>query len=49
MIVASRSNNELDASKLWAEFPEMRPIRESLIEFVFKPSMTEKAKAGKTA
>mmetsp|Transcript_48466 Transcript_48466/g.85474 ORF Transcript_48466/g.85474 Transcript_48466/m.85474 type:complete len:318 (-) Transcript_48466:15-968(-) len=44
VITAARSNNELDASKLWGEFPEMRTIRESLIEFVFKPSQTEKAK-----
>jgi UDP-glucose 4,6-dehydratase len=44
VITAARSNNELDSSKLWQEFPEMRPIRDSLIEFVFRPSQTEKAK-----
>merc|ERR1719310_1968510 len=44
VITAARSNNELDSSKLWKEFPEMRPIRDSLIEFVFKPSQTEKSK-----
>jgi len=49
VIAAGRSNNELDSSKLWAEFPEMRCIRASLIEFVFKPSMTEKAKLAKSA
>lgn len=44
VITAARSNNELDSTKLWKEFPEMRPIRDSLIEFVFKPSQTEKSK-----
>jgi dTDP-4-dehydrorhamnose reductase len=44
VITAARSNNELDASKLWKEFPQMRPIRDSLIEYVFKPSQTEKSK-----
>ena len=37
VIKAGRSNNELDASKLWAEFPGMLPIRQSLLEHVFKP------------
>jgi hypothetical protein len=36
--VAARSNNELDASKLSKEFPEMLPIKESLIKFVFEPN-----------
>lgn len=38
VIVAPRSNNELDASKLKKEFPEMLSIKESLLEFVFKPN-----------
>ncbi|KAK4365302.1 hypothetical protein RND71_016660 [Anisodus tanguticus] len=38
VIVAPRSNNELDASKLKKEFPEMKSIKESLIENVFKPN-----------
>ncbi|KAK4728644.1 hypothetical protein R3W88_021632 [Solanum pinnatisectum] len=38
VIVAPRSNNELDASKLSKEFPEMKSIKESLIENVFKPN-----------
>ncbi|XP_050228739.1 bifunctional dTDP-4-dehydrorhamnose 3,5-epimerase/dTDP-4-dehydrorhamnose reductase [Mercurialis annua] len=38
VIVAPRSNNELDASKLSKEFPEMLPIKESLIKYVFKPN-----------
>ncbi|XP_024378587.1 bifunctional dTDP-4-dehydrorhamnose 3,5-epimerase/dTDP-4-dehydrorhamnose reductase [Physcomitrium patens] len=38
VIVAARSNNELDASKLSKEFPEMLPIKESLIKYVFEPN-----------
>ncbi|EEF51074.1 bifunctional dTDP-4-dehydrorhamnose 3,5-epimerase/dTDP-4-dehydrorhamnose reductase [Ricinus communis] len=38
VIVAPRSNNELDATKLSKEFPEMLPIKESLIKYVFKPN-----------
>lgn len=38
VIVAPRSNNELDASKLKNEFPEMLPIKESLIKYVFAPN-----------
>lgn len=38
VIKAPRSNNELDASKLHAEFPELLPIKESLIKFVFEPN-----------
>jgi len=49
VITAARSNNELDCSKLWKEFPQMRPIRDSLIEFVFRPSQTEKSKLSKSA
>ncbi|KAH7420657.1 hypothetical protein KP509_13G016100 [Ceratopteris richardii] len=38
VIVAPRSNNELDASKLSSEFPEMLPIKESLLKYVFIPN-----------
>ncbi|CAL5432940.1 unnamed protein product [Camellia sinensis] len=38
VIVAPRSNNELDASKLTKEFPELLSIKESLIKYVFKPN-----------
>nr|XP_009776239.1 PREDICTED: probable rhamnose biosynthetic enzyme 1 [Nicotiana sylvestris] len=31
-------NNELDTSKMSKEFPEMKSIKESLIEYVFKPN-----------
>lgn len=36
VIVAPRSNNELDASKLKKEFPELLPIKDSLIKYVFE-------------
>lgn len=38
VIVAPRSNNELDATKLKKEFPELLPIKDSLIQYVFKPN-----------
>ncbi|KAG6524302.1 bifunctional dTDP-4-dehydrorhamnose 3,5-epimerase/dTDP-4-dehydrorhamnose reductase-like [Zingiber officinale] len=38
VIVAPRSNNELDATKLKNEFPELLPIKESLIKYVFQPN-----------
>ncbi|KAK9103464.1 hypothetical protein Sjap_020718 [Stephania japonica] len=38
VIVAPRSNNELDATKLKREFPELLSIKESLIKYVFKPN-----------
>nr|GMD98775.1 bifunctional dTDP-4-dehydrorhamnose 3,5-epimerase/dTDP-4-dehydrorhamnose reductase [Ipomoea batatas] len=38
VIVVPRSNNELDASKLKKEFPELMSIKESLIQYVFKPN-----------
>jgi 3,5-epimerase/4-reductase len=38
VIIAPRSNNELDANKLKQEFPELLPIKESLIKYVFKPN-----------
>ncbi|CAM6043196.1 unnamed protein product [Sphagnum compactum] len=38
VIVAARSNNELDASKLQNEFPHMLSIKDSLIKYVFEPN-----------
>ncbi|KAF3549493.1 hypothetical protein DY000_02010511 [Brassica cretica] len=38
VIVAPRSNNEMDGSKLSKEFPEMLPITEALIKYVFEPN-----------
>ncbi|CAL5403956.1 unnamed protein product [Camellia sinensis] len=38
VIVAPRSNNEMDASKLKNEFPELLSIKESLIKYVFEPN-----------
>lgn len=38
VIVAPRSNNELDTTKLKTEFSELLPIKESLIKYVFKPN-----------
>ncbi|CAA0820538.1 Bifunctional dTDP-4-dehydrorhamnose 3-5-epimerase/dTDP-4-dehydrorhamnose reductase [Striga hermonthica] len=38
VIVAPRSNNELDASKLKNEFPQLLSIKESLVQYVFKPN-----------
>ncbi|CAN1351784.1 Trifunctional UDP-glucose 4,6-dehydratase/UDP-4-keto-6-deoxy-D-glucose 3,5-epimerase/UDP-4-keto-L-rhamnose-reductase RHM1 [Linum perenne] len=38
VIVAARSNNELDSSKLKSEFPNLLSIKESLIKYVFEPN-----------
>jgi len=38
VIVAARSNNEMDGVKLKTEFPELLGIKESLIKFVFEPN-----------
>ncbi|KAK3042442.1 hypothetical protein RJ639_000166 [Escallonia herrerae] len=38
VIVAPRSNNEMDVSKLKSEFPELLSIKESLIKYVFEPN-----------
>ncbi|KAK9668224.1 hypothetical protein RND81_13G042600 [Saponaria officinalis] len=38
VIVAQRSNNELDTTKMKTEFPELLPIKESLIKYVFGPN-----------
>jgi len=40
VIVAPRSNNEMDASKLKKEFPELLSIKESLIKYAFEPNKT---------
>lgn len=44
VIAAPHSNNELDASKLKKEFPELLPIKDSLIKYVFEPN--KKTSAG---
>ncbi|KAL1223815.1 Trifunctional UDP-glucose 4,6-dehydratase/UDP-4-keto-6-deoxy-D-glucose 3,5-epimerase/UDP-4-keto-L-rhamnose-reductase RHM1 [Cardamine amara subsp. amara] len=38
VIVAPRSNNEMDGSKLKKEFPELLSIKESLIKYAFEPN-----------
>lgn len=38
VIVAPRSNNEMDGAKLSKEFPEMLSIKDSLIKYVFEPN-----------
>nr|GLL22752.1 trifunctional UDP-glucose 4,6-dehydratase/UDP-4-keto-6-deoxy-D-glucose 3,5-epimerase/UDP-4-keto-L-rhamnose-reductase RHM1-like [Ipomoea trifida] len=38
VIVAARSNNEMDASKLKKEFPELLSIKDSVIKYVFEPN-----------
>ncbi|XVF48200.1 hypothetical protein PTKIN_Ptkin03bG0171300 [Pterospermum kingtungense] len=38
VIVAPRSNNELDATKFKKEFPELLSIKDSIINYVFKPN-----------
>lgn len=38
VIVAQRSNNELDATKLKKDFPELLSIKDSIIKYVFKPN-----------
>ncbi|XP_065858785.1 trifunctional UDP-glucose 4,6-dehydratase/UDP-4-keto-6-deoxy-D-glucose 3,5-epimerase/UDP-4-keto-L-rhamnose-reductase RHM2-like [Euphorbia lathyris] len=38
VIIAPRSNNELDASKLNKEFPQLLSIRDSIIKYVFEPN-----------
>ncbi|GJM90674.1 hypothetical protein PR202_ga06976 [Eleusine coracana subsp. coracana] len=38
VIVAPRSNNEMDATKLKNEFPELLSIKDSLIKYVFEPN-----------
>ncbi|XP_020599683.1 bifunctional dTDP-4-dehydrorhamnose 3,5-epimerase/dTDP-4-dehydrorhamnose reductase isoform X2 [Phalaenopsis equestris] len=43
VIVAPRSNNELDATKLKREFPEILSIKQSLIKYVFRPNQKTSA------
>ncbi|KAF5797912.1 putative NAD-dependent epimerase/dehydratase, dTDP-glucose 4,6-dehydratase, NAD(P)-binding protein [Helianthus annuus] len=38
VILAPRSNNELDVSKLKKEFPELLSVKSSIIKYVFKPN-----------
>ncbi len=38
VIIAPWNNNELHASKLQGEFPEVLPINESLIKYGFEPN-----------
>lgn len=38
VIVAPRSNNELDTSKLKNEFPELLSIKDSITRYVFEPN-----------
>lgn len=45
VIVAPRSNNELDASKLKKEFSDLLSIKDSLIKYVFEPN--KKVSAGR--
>lgn len=42
MIVAPRSNNLLDTTRIERECPEILPIRESLIKYVFAPAAADK-------
>ena len=48
VIVAARSNNELDASKLKGEFPDLLPIKESLIKLVFEPNRKTQPSSART-
>jgi 3,5-epimerase/4-reductase len=43
VIVAPRSNNELNCTKLKSEFPELMSIKGSLIKYVFEPNRKTKA------
>jgi 3,5-epimerase/4-reductase len=42
VIVAPRSNNLLDTTRFEKEFPELLPIKESLIKYVFEPNAAKK-------
>ncbi|KAJ0090353.1 hypothetical protein Patl1_12671 [Pistacia atlantica] len=37
-ILVPRSNNELEVSKLKKEFPELLPIKDSIVKYVFEPN-----------
>ena len=42
VIVAPRSNNELDTGRMKGEFPELLGIKESLVKYVFEPNAEKK-------
>jgi 3,5-epimerase/4-reductase len=42
VIVAPRSNNLLDTSRMKGEFPELLPIKDSLVKYVFEPNAKKK-------
>ncbi|KAF6260950.1 hypothetical protein COO60DRAFT_1637167 [Scenedesmus sp. NREL 46B-D3] len=42
VIVAPRSNNLLDTQRIQSEFPDILPIKESLIKYVFEPNAAKK-------
>lgn len=42
VIVAPRSNNLLDTTRIQSEFPEILGIKESLIKYVFEPNAAKK-------
>lgn len=44
VIVAPRSNNLLDTTRMEKEFPELLGIKESLIKYVFEPNALTKDK-----
>lgn len=44
VIIAPRSNNEMDGAKLKKEFPELLSIKDSLIKYVFEPNRKTPAK-----
>ncbi|XP_021274443.1 trifunctional UDP-glucose 4,6-dehydratase/UDP-4-keto-6-deoxy-D-glucose 3,5-epimerase/UDP-4-keto-L-rhamnose-reductase RHM1-like [Herrania umbratica] len=46
VIVVPRSNNELDASKLKEEFPDILSIKDSLIKYVLEPNSNRKTFTG---
>ncbi|KAI3522533.1 hypothetical protein L2E82_06387 [Cichorium intybus] len=45
VIIAPRSNNELETTKLKTEFPELLSIRDSLVKYVFEPNRKTPVKA----
>ncbi|KAH9299183.1 hypothetical protein KI387_030865, partial [Taxus chinensis] len=46
VIVAPRSNNELDATKLKTEFPQLLSIKDSLLKYVFEPNKKKESANG---
>eukprot|EP01024_Parvocaulis_polyphysoides_P062516 TRINITY_DN71675_c0_g1_i1.p1 TRINITY_DN71675_c0_g1~~TRINITY_DN71675_c0_g1_i1.p1 ORF type:complete len:353 (-),score=56.96 TRINITY_DN71675_c0_g1_i1:253-1170(-) len=47
VIKAPRSNNLLDTTRFKSEFPELLPIKESLIKYVFEPNAEKKEEVKK--